>query len=241
VLAVAALFLVAASCSRHHQSQSAAPRPAAYGTAIVVSSGDKQIAPTGALLDQPVVVQVNDAQGSGVTGALVTLQAARGVSFRPAAGLTDSSGQFTSNVSLGGQAGRYQLTAVTHDPSGKPIEAKLEEIALGYQEVLGQQLNLRYCDRCHNSESTAERVSNYDNLTAKPHAFSEGDALNKLTDDELIATISHGGPALGRSAEMPPWGYTLSKWDIQALIAYIRAVADPPYPTKGLVYARRRN
>lgn len=239
VLPALALTLLV-GCGRKPSSKAAAPAATAYGSAIVVSSGDKQVAGTGALLDQPLVVQVNDAQGTAVPGAPVSMEAVPDVVFTPVAGITDSSGQFTTSVSLGGQAGHYQLTAVTRDNSGKRIDVKTEEIALGYEQVVGQQLNGQYCDRCHNSESTPERVSNSDNLAVKPHPFTEGDALNKLSDEELMAIISHGGPALGRSAEMPPWGYTLTKGDIQALIAYIRAVSDPPYQTKGLVYAQIR-
>lgn len=230
------LFLTLAACTH---KQSTWPKAAAYGTAIVVSSGDQQIGPAGSTLHDPVVVQVNDAQGTAVVGAPVVFSAARGVSFNPANGLTDSNGQFTTAVSLGTQAGHYQLTAASRDNSGKGFDVKLDEIALDYQQVLGSQLNDRYCARCHNPESTPERVSNYDNLTTKPHPFTDGTTLNKLSDDDLNAIISHGGPALGRSPEMPPWGYTLSRSDIQALTAYIRAVAEPPYQTKGLVYAKQ--
>jgi mono/diheme cytochrome c family protein len=115
----------------------------------------------------------------------------------------------------------------------------LDEIALGYQQTLGAQLNAQYCIRCHDPESTPLRVSNMDNLSAKPHAFTDGDTLNKISDADLLAIISHGGPALNKSAEMPPWGYTLSKSNIAALAAYIRAVADPPYQAGGLVYAQK--
>jgi mono/diheme cytochrome c family protein len=135
-------------------------------------------------------------------------------------------------------AGRYQITATTTNKQQKRVDLKLEEIALGYQQGLGRQLNDQYCDRCHNPESTPERVSNYDNLEVKPHPFTEGDTLNKLSDADLLAIISHGGPALNKSPLMPPYGYTLSKSDIQALIAYIRAVSDPPYHSSGLVYAK---
>jgi hypothetical protein len=38
---------------------------------------------------------------------------------------------------------------------------------------------------------------------------------------------------------MPPYGYTLSKTDMQALIAYIRMVSDPPYKALGIVYAQK--
>ncbi len=217
----------ATSCARKPASISAL-QPTAYGNAIVESSGDKQVAQIGATLHDPVVVQVNDDKGNAVTGALVEFSAASGVVFDPVSALTDSSGQVTTNVSLGGMSGRYELTASTFDKSHKPIEVKINETALGYQQTLGRQLNEKYCERCHNPESTVERVSNYDNLAVKPHPFNEGGTLNKFTDADLTAIISYGGPALNKSALMPAWGNTLSKAEIQGLIAYIRAVSDPP-------------
>jgi len=234
---VIAIFALLIGCSRK-QTKTAAPAPTAYGTAIAEASGGKQMAASGEMLDQPVVVQVNDAQGNGVTGALVEMHAPSGVVVDPAEGLTDSSGQFTARVTLGGTAGRYQVTGLTRDKSGKTYELKIEEIALDYQQTLGRQINQQYCSRCHNPESTPERVSNMDNLTTKPHAFSDGETLNKMSDADLTAIITHGGAALNKSAEMPPYGYTLSKGDIRALVSYIRAVADPPAPTKGVVYAK---
>jgi mono/diheme cytochrome c family protein len=228
---------LAASCS--HQTASAPlPKPTAFGAAIVESSGGKQIAQAGTPLPQPVVAQVNDEQGTAVAGALVEFSAAPGVAFDPTNGLTDSSGQVTTNVTLGGMAGRYQLTASTTDKTRKKVELGIEEIALGYQQTLGRQLNDQYCERCHNPESTVERVSNFDNLEVKPHPFTEGDTLNKIGDADLSAIISHGGPALNKSALMPAWGNTLSKSDIQALISYIRAISDPPNHNAGPVYAR---
>jgi hypothetical protein len=228
---------LSASCSRESNSAQL-PKPTAFGAAIVESSGGKQVAQTGALLPQPLVVQVNDEQGNAVTGALVEFQAAPGVIFDPAYGLTDSSGQLTTTVSLGGMAGQYQITALTTDKSHRGIELKIEEIALGYQQTLGSHLNTQYCDRCHNPESTVERVSNFDNLEVKPHPFTEGDTLNKMSDGDLAAIITYGGPALNKSALMPAWGNTLSKSDIQALISYIRAIADPASRAAGPVYAR---
>jgi mono/diheme cytochrome c family protein len=230
------LALLGTSCSRK-SAASPALKPTGVGAAIVESSGGKQFAQTGSLLPQPVVVQVNDAQGAAVAGALVEFAAAPGVTFDPPSSLSDSSGQVTTNVSLGGMAGRYQITAFTFDKSQKKGELKLEEIALGYQQTLGRRLNDQYCDRCHNSESTAERVSNYDNLEVKPHPFSEGDTLNKLSDTDLIAIITNGGPALQKSALMPAWGNTLSKSEVQALIPYIRAVSDPASRDSGPLYS----
>jgi len=229
--------LLATSCSTKRTS-TPLPEPTAFGAAIIESSGGKQIAQAGTALPQPVAVQVNDEQGTAVAGALVEFSAAPGVAFDPAYGPTDSSGQVTTNVTLGSMAGRYQLTASTTDKLRKNVALTIDEIALGYQQTLGRQLNDQYCERCHNPESTVERVSNFDNLEIKPHPFTEGDTLNKISDADLTAIISHGGPALNKSALMPAWGNTISKSDIQALISYIRAVSDPPNRNAGPMYAK---
>jgi mono/diheme cytochrome c family protein len=185
-----------------------------------------------------VVVQVNDVKGSAVAGALVQIRVPGGGGATPDNGLTGADGQFTANVRLGGSSGRYQVVASTRNPAGTPVELRLDEIALGYQETLGSQLNDKYCARCHDPESTPERVSNRDNLAAKAHAFTEGSVLNAMSEADLTAITAHGGPALSRSPEMPPYGYMLSKSEISALVAYIRAIADPPYRSKGAVYAK---
>ena len=227
--------VVSLDCAR--KSSGADLKPTASGSVLVESGGGKQMGAVGALLAQPLVVQVNDDQGSAVPGALVEFTGPAGVTFDPAQGITDSSGQFTTNVGLGGMAGRYELTASTWTKAQKRIDLKLEEIALGYQQQLGRQLDEKHCARCHNPESTTERLSNYDNLEVKPHAFTEGDTLNKMSDADLTAIISHGGSALNKSALMPPYGLTLNKTEIQALISYIRLVSDPPYQASGMVYA----
>ena len=237
-LFVVSLIFGGAGCTSKREPASAL-KPMAFGAALVESGGGKQIGATGMVLAQPLVVQVNDEQGTAVSGALVEFSGPAGASFDPPSGLTDSSGQLSANVALGGIAGRYQLTAHTLTKTQKSVELKSEEIALGYQQQVGYQLDDKYCGRCHNPESTPERVSNYDNLEVKPHAFTEGDTLNKMSDADLTAIISHGGPALNKSALMPPYGYTLSKTEVEALISYIRLISDPPYYASGMVYAQK--
>jgi len=238
LLCMISFALANLGCARKAASGTAL-KATGFGSALVESSGGKQLGAVGTVLGQPLVVQVNDDQGTAVTGALVEITGPAGMGFDPPSGLTDSSGQFTTNVTLGGMAGRYQLTASSSTKAQKQVELKIEEIALGYQQQVGYQIEEKYCSRCHNPESTAERVSNYDNLEVKPRAFTEGEVLNKMSAADLTAIISHGGPALNRSALMPPYGYTLSKTEIEAVISYIRLVADPPYQTSGMVYAQK--
>jgi mono/diheme cytochrome c family protein len=232
------LILAAVAGCKHAPQGTAALKATAAGTALVESSGGHQLGATGTALKDPLVVQVNDDQGTAVAGALVEFHGPAGVSFKPAAVLTDASGQATTAVTLGSVSGRYRLTAMTQGKT-KPVTIETIETALGYQQRLGAILNEKYCSRCHDPESSPERVSNYENLEVKPHAFAEGAALNKMSDADLTSIIQHGGPALNRSALMPPFGSTLSTNDIKALIGYIRTVADPPYEPAGTVYARK--
>jgi len=59
---------------------------------------------------------------------MIEFSAAAGSGFRSAYGLTDSSGQVATNVTLGGIAGRYQLTAFTIDKSRKKVAADIERL-----------------------------------------------------------------------------------------------------------------
>ncbi len=236
--AVATLSL-ALLCGCHHAAPAnSGLKPTAAGTALVESSGGHQVGATGTSLKEPLVVQVNDDQGTAVVGALVEFHGPAGVSFQPAAALTDSSGQVTTAVTLGSIAGHYQISAITPGKT-KQVSLEVVETALGAQQRLGAILNDNYCSRCHDPESSPERVSNFDNLEVKPHPFTDGATLNKMSDADLTSIIQHGGPALNRSALMPPYGNTLSGADVKALIAYARAVSDPPYEPAGTVYARK--
>lgn len=227
-----------AGCARHPRPGPAL-HPTANGSALVVSSGDRQLGAPGTPLPQPLVVQVNDDQASGVPGALVQFTGPSGTAFDPAIALTDSNGQVSTTVAMPTASGRYVLTALAVDKRGKQIALTVTELAAGYQQRLGYELQHKYCSRCHDPESTPEQVSNYDNLAVKPHAFDQGDTLNKLSDADLVAIVSHGGPALNLSALMPAYGATLSEADIRAVLAYIRLVAEPPYQPPGVVYAKR--
>lgn len=226
-----------AGCA-HRPASTPVLKAKAAGTAIVLVSGDKQLGSPGSQLSQPLVLQVNDDQGNAVTGAKVELTGPRGVVFSPAQVLTDDSGQATIKVMLGGIAGRYELTASSQDAHGKTFTLPVAEYAAGYQEEVGYEVNGKYCSRCHDSESTTEQVSNYDNLAVKPHSFASGDVYNKLSESDLANIIAHGGPAMNRSALMPPYGWTLNKAETQAMIAYIRLVSDPPYVAPGVVYTK---
>jgi mono/diheme cytochrome c family protein len=232
-----AVFVSAAIVAGCKHSGPPPLKPAAYGTQIIEVSGSKQLAQVGSTLPQPLVLQVNGPDGNPVTGALVSLHG-DGLQFNPAQALTDSSGQVTIAAQLGFNPGDYQVIAETPKSGGGSATLNLREIALGYEQSVGKAVNDQYCIRCHDPESTPERVSNLDNLSPAPHQFTDGATLNRMTDADLTNMISHGGLALGKSPQMPAYAATLKPAEIKAVLSYIRTVADPPYQTPGVKYGK---
>ena len=112
---------------------------------------------------------------------------------------------------------------------------------LGYQESQGKRVFYQYCVWCHADASPAG-PSNRSNVTPVPPLMNDGEKLNRESDEYMQNIITLGGSALGKSAMMPPYGKSLDRDQIRALIAYMRAVAQPPYqkPARpGPSYERR--
>jgi mono/diheme cytochrome c family protein len=227
-----AVTLLLAGCSKRAAvNPSLAPK--AYGTQIVGISGGKQISGVGSKLSDPIVVQVNGADGNPVVGALVSFHG-QGVNFNPFEALSDASGQVSVVVQLAGIPGNQEVVAETPKSGGGSARVTLHEVALGYQEKLGKEVSEKYCIVCHSQESTPERVSNFDNLAPPPpHQFTDGGVLNAMSDADLVKIIADGGPALGKSPQTPAYRKTLTPAQIKAVVAYMRAVADPPYQALG--------
>ena len=217
-------------CSRHPAGRPLAAK--GYGAQIVEVGGGKQVSGVGDDLPQPLVVQVNGADGNAVEGALVSFHG-EGLTFTPQQALSDSTGQVSTSVQLGFVSGDYTVVAETPKREGGSAMLELSEIALGYEATLGSAVNDKYCIRCHDPESTPERVSNLDNLSPAPHPFSDGNVYNRISDAELIQIITRPGTEVRKSPLSPAFGATLKPAEVKAVIAYIRSIADPPYPTGG--------
>jgi cytochrome c5 len=106
-------------------------------------------------------------------------------------------------------------------------------IPLNYQQAKGKRLFYQYCVWCH-ADATPAGPSNRSNLTPSPALMNDGATLNGESDESLRKIITLGGSAVGKSAMMPPFGQTLSQGEIQALVAYARAIAQPPYQPTAL-------
>jgi mono/diheme cytochrome c family protein len=136
---------------------------------------------------------------------------------------------------LAGAAGcRKKEPVPTADPLLRAYDVEQDPndpqriIPLNYQEAQGKRIFYQQCVWCH-ADATPAGPSNRSNVTPTPALMSDGATLNGESDEYLQNIITLGGSALGKSAMMPPYGQTLTQDDIRALIAYTRAIAQPPY------------
>jgi mono/diheme cytochrome c family protein len=137
-------------------------------------------------------------------------------------------------VGLATSCRRNHAAAATPDPLTGAFDSEADwndatrVIPLNYQQAQGKRLFYQYCVWCH-ADSTPAGPSNRSNLNPNPPLANDGATLNTLSDDFIRNVVTLGGAAAGKSASMPPWGKTLSQDDIEAVIAFYRAIAQPAY------------
>jgi len=68
-------------------------------------------------------------------------------------------------------------------------------------------------------------------LTPKPRDHTDGAYMNQLSNEHLAKVIKNGGPSVGKSQIMPAHP-DLNDQQIEDVIAFVRALAVPPYSGK---------
>jgi mono/diheme cytochrome c family protein len=137
-------------------------------------------------------------------------------------------------VGGGVSACRKEIARAVNDPSLQAYAVEPDWnnpqklIPLNYQQAEGKRVFYTYCVWCH-ADSTPAGPSNRANVTPSPSLMNDGAKLNGLSDEFMRNIITLGGSAMGKSPMMPAWGKTLSQEEIQAVIAFTRAIAQPPY------------
>ena len=101
-------------------------------------------------------------------------------------------------------------------------------IPLSYEQAQGKRVFYQQCVWCH-SDSTPAGPSNRSNLTPVPPLLNDGATLNGESDEFMQNIVTLGGSAMGKSAMMPPYGKMLSAEEIRFVMAFTRAMAQPPY------------
>lgn len=111
------------------------------------------------------------------------------------------------------------------DPLMDVFRHQAQEEGLTRIQTDGKRLFAHYCVTCHGEAGTGDGQNAY-NLEPKPPDFQQSLPLHAVSYRRQI--IEGGTAAVGRSALCPPWGRNLSATQIDALLAYLDALAKPP-------------
>jgi mono/diheme cytochrome c family protein len=138
-------------------------------------------------------------------------------------------------MALVGVAGcRHPVESVKTDPLLKAYDTEVDwtdpqhVIPLNYQQAQGKRIFYQKCVWCH-ADATPAGPSNRSNLTPVPPLLNDGAVLNEENDEIMRNIVTLGGAAMGKSPMMPPYGRMLSAEEIRSVIAFTRAIAQPPF------------
>ena len=92
----------------------------------------------------------------------------------------------------------------------------------------GAELYAANCATCHGPRGDGDGPAAAA-LNPRPAKHSDGAVMNVLSDAFLFQVIQQGGPSVGKSVMMAPWGGTLSDAQIRDIVAFVRTLATPPY------------
>lgn len=81
-----------------------------------------------------------------------------------------------------------------------------------------------FCASCHGAAGKGDGAAAAA-LNPKPRNLADAAYMKTRNDADLKKVIMDGGPAVGKSASMPPWKASLKEADVANLIAYIRSLS----------------
>jgi mono/diheme cytochrome c family protein len=87
----------------------------------------------------------------------------------------------------------------------------------------GAALYSKYCATCHGNTGGGDGA-NAQLLPAQPTVHSDLEYMSERPDDSLYDAIYAGGYIMDRSHTMPPFGATLSRGQIRALVSHMRTL-----------------
>jgi len=87
----------------------------------------------------------------------------------------------------------------------------------------GKTVFTTYCATCHGDTGKGDGPASAA-LDPKPAAFASEGFFDERPDDHLRKVIKEGGPSVGKSPLMAPWGSVLSDAQVEAVIAHIKTL-----------------
>src|ERR1041385_4761452 len=85
----------------------------------------------------------------------------------------------------------------------------------------GKVIYEKTCSMCHGRAGKGDGPASA-LLSPKPRNHTDGEYMNKLTDEYLFTVVKEGGASVGKSSLMPAWSAQIKDEDIHNVVAYLR-------------------
>lgn len=131
-----------------------------------------------------------------------------------------------------GATGAVMLVATGPDPGGGGGDAA---------EIDAAALYRKHCAACHGETGRGDGP-NARFLPVRPTAHADAAYMSTRPDDTLFDAIYAGGYAVGRSPRMPPFGWTLTREQIHALVQHLRRLCgceEPAWAREQIILVNR--
>jgi cytochrome c oxidase cbb3-type subunit 3 len=115
-----------------------------------------------------------------------------------------------------------------HDSSFVGVTFQQGRSSMELSVARGKIVYGRYCAVCHGESGEGDGFNAYNvksTYGVAPTAFVDSPAFASVPADTVLAAIRDGGPAVGKSRAMPPWGRTLTPGDVIDAEEYVRSLA----------------
>lgn len=102
------------------------------------------------------------------------------------------------------------------------FQRQAQEEGLTQFETSGKRVFAHYCVTCHGEDGAGDGQNAY-NLDPAPPDFHA--SLSGHPPSYWRQIVEGGSSAVGRSPLCPPWGRTIAREDVDALMAYLQTLA----------------
>jgi len=109
--------------------------------------------------------------------------------------------------------------------AGLVLVVLLVQPAVAADPEAGEKKFKQLCSSCHGPAGGGDGPAAA-GLNPKPRDLSDAEWQASVDDEHLRTVISKGGPAVGLSPMMTPFGHALKGEDLENVVAYIRSLAD---------------
>ena len=104
------------------------------------------------------------------------------------------------------------------------IEAvKRIDSGLNIEQAKGKRLYKQYCSLCHGEEGRGDGFNAF-NLNPRPADLTE--VCKEMEDGYIVKVVKGGTKAVGKSSLCPPYGRTIQKEDINAIVSYLKTLGN---------------